>query len=214
MKEDYGATPSADAFTLRAAHVIDWAGGALAAVVRHEEQLNEINVFEVPDGDTGTNLVRTLGYGCAAIADLPAEVDAERACATFGESLWRNASGCSGLILAATLKALLGVLAEQGQVDAQRLVAALDAAAVAAASAVAKPAPGTMVTVAQDAYHAARVAEPSLVAIASSVRAAVRAAVERSPSELPALFQTGVVDSGALGLRLVFEALFDVLPKE
>src|SRR5947209_6866816 len=189
----------------------EWAGRALAALVRDQDRLNRINVYEIPDGDTGTNLVRTLGYGCSALTEVPHGLPATQMCADFATALWRNASGCSGLILASTLKPMLAAFADHGRIDVDGLVEGLQQAAIAAALAVARPMAGTMVTVVEEAARSAKAAAPDCVVVAEAVRAAGRAAVEKSQAQIPVLTRARVVDAGALGLSLVFDALCDVV---
>lgn len=210
------SAPAGEPASPLAGQLLDWAGAALAALVQAREELDRINLFEIPDGDTGANLVRTLGYGCSAIANMPSGLPATQMCADFATALWRNASGCSGLILASALKPLLWAFADRGCIDADGLVDGLEAAAGAAAAAVARPVRGTMVTVFEEAARAARAAraaDRALPAIAAAVAAAVRSAVQQSQTQIPELARAGVVDAGALGLSLILQALCAVAAK-
>jgi uncharacterized protein len=172
------------------------------ALREHADALNRLNVFPVPDSDTGTNMLRTMD---AVVDALPAEgADLATTCRAIADGALLGARGNSGVILSQVLRALTGVLAEGGDV-----AAALGASAAAARRAVPEPVEGTILTVADAAACAARGASPA--AVFESARAAAGTALARTPEQLPVLAQAGVVDAGGAGFLLLLDAALAVL---
>lgn len=182
---------------------------AAAWLERNAEAVNAINVFPVPDGDTGTNMAMTMR----------ATVDAAAGAETVGEVIHAMARGAlmgargnSGVILSQYVRGLAGTLDLCTEVGGAELAGALSSAAATARGAVGNPVEGTILTVAADAAHAARQAAERTADILPVMEAAVagaNAAVRRTPELLPVLKEAGVVDSGGLGLATLFEgALF------
>lgn len=195
---------------LGASDVVRWMAKALHALSAHQAELNRINVFEIPDGDTGDNLVRTVRYGYSAVEELSSGATMADVCTTLSRAMWMNSSGASGLILGSALSAMLAQFARSDAIGAAQLVAGLRAAATAARAAVTNPVRGTMVTVMEDVALAAETATPEMDTVVAAARAAGRAAVDRTTAQLLLLARAGVVDAGGFGLRLILEALFDV----
>lgn len=183
----------------------------VTSLVDAEAELNAINVFPVPDGDTGTNLRRTAE---AMLAELEtADPEAEPALAVAMAAL-NAARGNSGLICAQYLS---GLFANPDRlfVDGEAMARALAEAARRARAAVAEPVEGTMVSVAD---VTARAAADWLVGpdqgegvtaadLLAEVHGVARRAVEDTPGQLPVLAEAGVIDAGAAGLLLLVEAL-------
>jgi DAK2 domain fusion protein YloV len=192
------------------AAVGQWYRAVVATLSESRSQLDDLNVFPVPDGDTGTNLLLTAQAAIAAL-------DAESGRAT--ESAWivltrgavLGARGNSGTILAQLLRGLADQLAGQPPADGPTVAAALQKASDTAYAAVADPEEGTFLTVARAAAEAADASvEVGRATLADVVRAAAdgaRTALDATPDQLAVLREAGVVDAGGAGLCLVFDAL-------
>lgn len=195
-----------------------------AELAAYEETLNSLNVYPVPDGDTGTNMRATLEAGLAALEDLEPAARTERAAVRHVlNAVTRAAQGNSGVILSEYVRGFVAALshaaapgARELGLDGDQLARALNAAASSARSAVEHPVEGTMLSVAaaaaqaaasarSEAVHAGRIPEVEDVAQAASD--AARAALARSPQQLDVLAEAGVVDAGGAGLAIVLECL-------
>ncbi|TNM27290.1 DAK2 domain-containing protein [Streptomyces sedi] len=198
---------------LDAGAVSRWSRLAVRALGAAREDIDAINVYPVPDGDTGTNLYLTVESAAQAVAAAeaggPSLGEAARALA-HGALI--GARGNSGTILAQMLRGMAEVLAAAPEpATAATLAGALGRAAASARRAVAHPVEGTMLTVAGAAADAAgRAAEAPAAELAEVLRAArdaARGALTATTAQLPALAAAGVVDAGATGLVTVLDAL-------
>lgn len=201
---------------LAADHAAAWTGEQLLAAFRagarwldqHADMINALNVFPVPDGDTGTNMALTMN---GAVQD----VAAEASCAAVADRVryWAimRGRGNSGIILSQVLRGMALGLAGHETMDGVALADALAQASATAYKAVMKPIEGTMLTVIREASEAARAAAAAAGATVAEVLAAtVRGAeesVERTPTLLKTLRDAGVVDSGGKGLAILFEGM-------
>lgn len=180
-------------------------------LVAHREHLNRLNVFPVPDADTGTNLSLTM----QAVVDASDETTSmPEVCAAIRRGSLMGARGASGVILSQLLGAFASRLAVHAQVSAGEFAAALAAASTAADEAVLHPVEGTILTVARAAAEAAteRAAGGApLAQVADAARSAAAAALERTPELLPELRAAGVVDAGGSGFLLLLDALVHVI---
>jgi len=173
----------------------------------HRAAVDALNVFPVPDGDTGGNMSQTLSAAAREAHASPAHeagVIAERA--AYGALM--GARGNSGVILSQLLRGFARALQGMRALGPHELAAALSAAAETAGRAVMKPVEGTILTVANDAARVAMEtagAGADLLAVLDAALAEARAAVARTPDQLPILKQAGVVDAGAQGYALVLE---------
>ncbi|MCU7723653.1 DAK2 domain-containing protein [Actinoplanes sp. KI2] len=200
--------------TLDAAAVHRWCGGGLAALRAHQHEIDELNVYPVPDGDTGTNLVLTLTSAQQALDEAPA---AEAP--PVGSALRRMARGAllgargnSGVIVSQILRGMADALASTVTVRGAELARALRLASEAAYAAVAHPVEGTVLSVvAAAAEGAGRAASDDLVAVARAATEAATEALARTPQQLPVLARAGVVDAGGRGLVLLLDALVEAL---
>ncbi len=203
--------PSLDGRTLLAMFT-----AAAAWLERHIEPINAINVFPVPDGDTGTNMHLTMRAAIEAASRRPADHAGEVARAMADGAL-RGARGNSGVILSQIIRGLADGLSGKGRVDGRDLARALEQAAWAAYRSVSEPVEGTILTVARAAAAAAQTAaaedEGAVAALAGSVRAA-KEAVADTPRLLPVLAEAGVVDAGGEGLHIVLEGALRYLRGE
>lgn len=180
----------------------------------HQELINRLNVFPVPDGDTGTNMALTVESVTSELGTL-ADPGFEATCEAIVHGSLMGARGNSGVILSQLLRGLaVGLNAAGGAPGAKELAQALADADRLAREAVMRPVEGTILTVARGAAEGARAAADSgasLVAVAEASRAGAADALAMTPSLLPVLEQAGVVDAGGTGFLLLFDALLSVL---
>ncbi|WFE96838.1 DAK2 domain-containing protein [Micromonospora sp. WMMD987] len=207
--------------TLDAAAVGHWCASGLAALRRHQGEIDELNVYPVPDGDTGTNLVLTLTSAQQALAmdlgTLPGDGTTAHghALRLLARGALLGARGNSGVILSQILRGLADTLGGVPTVAGRALAAALRAATTAAYAAVARPVEGTVLSVVAAAATAAEQADSDdLRAVARAAAAAATHALARTPQQLPALAHAGVVDAGGRGLCLLLDALVEVVTGE
>jgi DAK2 domain fusion protein YloV len=206
--------------TLDAAAVRQWCAGGLAALKRHQREIDELNVYPVPDGDTGTNLVLTLTSAQRALAlDLETSERERtphgRALRLMARGALLGARGNSGVIVSQILRGLADALSDTVAVRGRELAGGLRTAASAAYAAVAKPVEGTVLSVVAAAAAAADAVDSD--DLCTVVRAAARAgadALARTPQQLPALALAGVVDAGGRGLCVLLDALLVVVAGE
>ncbi len=180
----------------------------------HQELINRLNVFPVPDGDTGTNMALTVESVTTELEAL-ADPGFGATCEAIVHGSLMGARGNSGVILSQLLRGLaVGLNGAGGAPGAKDLAQALVDADRLAREAVMRPVEGTILTVARGAAEGARAAADagaSLVAVAEASRAGAAEALAMTPSLLPVLEQAGVVDAGGTGYLLLFDALLSVL---
>lgn len=180
------------------------------ALISHREAINALNVYPVPDGDTGTNMSLTLR---SVVEELEgAEPDAKWKAINHGSLM--GARGNSGVILSQILRALSDSLASAADIDAAAFATALSAAAESAYGAVPRPVEGTILTVVRESAEAAEqiVAEGvGLVELVERTAAAGKVSLDGTPDLLPVLKDAGVVDAGGAGFLLLLDALLHVL---
>ena len=189
-----------------------WAAAALAALGDAREELDALNVYPIPDGDTGTNLYLTFEAACAAAAALAADAPLETVLDTFARGALLGARGNSGIITAQLLRGWADVLAEHEVMDGAAAKRAMKLADEQAWAAVAAPVEGTILSVSRAASQAAAaVAGDRLPDVVGAALAAAREALAHTPDQLPALRRAGVVDAGGQGMVVLLQALQDVL---
>ncbi|MEO7573278.1 MAG: DAK2 domain-containing protein [Acidimicrobiales bacterium] len=182
------------------------------ALDAHREGLNKLNVYPVPDGDTGTNMALTLTAVAEELAG--ADDDLAAVCKAVSHGSLMGARGNSGVILSQILRGISSVVAEADGLDASSGAAALAEAAKAAYEAVMRPVEGTILTVVREASEAAVVAADGgadLVGVLEAARAQGADALARTPEMLPVLKEAGVVDAGGSGLLLLLDVLLHVV---
>jgi DAK2 domain fusion protein YloV len=171
--------------------------------------INRLNVYPVPDGDTGTNMTLTLESVVADVTALGTEVSMAEVCRAIAQGSLMGARGNSGVILSQMLRGLIQSFGDDC-VDATQLAAGLVRADVLARQAVARPVEGTILSVARAAAQGAQDAS-SLESVVHGARDAAKVALAKTPDQLAVLKQAGVVDSGGTGLVLWFDALCHVV---
>ena len=171
-------------------------------------KVDELNVFPVPDGDTGTNMSMTVGAAGRELAALPDDVTVADAASTAASAMLRGARGNSGVITSLLFRGFSKALAGKKQADAADIVAALQKGVEAAYKAVMKPTEGTMLTVARIASEEASASGLADVnELWTLVLAAGQRALDNTPNQLPVLKKAGVVDAGGQGLMVIFEGM-------
>jgi len=186
---------------------------------RHRSVVNRLNVYPVPDGDTGTNMALTVESVVKALDGLDLETAdggaMGAACRAIASGSLMGARGNSGVILCQILRGISGTFAPCQLVGAHEAAVALSEGSAAARAGVMRPVEGTMLTVAADAAAAARQVDEStggdLLAVFEAAREAAVSSLWRTPELLPVLAQAGVVDAGGAGLVLMYDAFLHVL---
>ena len=205
-----------------------WAMATRAAFAAHRAEIDEVNVFPVPDGDTGTNLYMTLDSALEAAREASPGSDPAVAptlagdAAALARATLLAARGNSGVILSQLVRGLSEVIAEATTtggdgadgIDGPTLAVAVRRASDRAYAGVTRPVEGTILTVAASAASAAELAAATgadLYAVAHASLAAARVALADTTAQLPSLASAGVVDAGGMGYVLVLEALERVI---
>ncbi|MFM8553769.1 MAG: DAK2 domain-containing protein [Acidimicrobiales bacterium] len=184
------------------------------AMKAHAPGINRLNVYPVPDGDTGTNMARTLD---AVVAELDgADAGMEATCKAISHGSLMGARGNSGVILSQILRGFVGTITEskESRVNATRVADALKRASAAAYEAVLKPIEGTILTVVRESADAAAAAVTNGATLSATLRAAREAgrdALARTPEMLPVLKDAGVVDAGGAGFLLLLDSAIHVV---
>ncbi|HEY1825041.1 MAG TPA: DAK2 domain-containing protein [Acidimicrobiales bacterium] len=173
----------------------------------HREVINRLNVYPVPDGDTGTNMALTLESVETALAGLDDNAPLGEVAQAIAKGSLMGARGNSGVILSQLLRGLVADFPARGEVEAPALAAALARADELARQAVMRPVEGTILSVARAAAQGAHAHQGSLVELTRGARDEAQAALAHTPEQLAVLKEAGVVDSGGAGLVLFFEAL-------
>lgn len=178
-----------------------------------KEWINELNVFPVPDGDTGTNMTMTIMSATKEVSNLGDNASMEAICKAISSGSLRGARGNSGVILSQLLRGFTKVVKQHDEVDVAILAEAFDKAVETAYKAVMKPKEGTILTVAKGAGEKAHeLAVEGTTDIAYFCDEVIKYADEvlaKTPDMLPVLKQAGVVDSGGQGLVQVLKGAFD-----
>ena len=176
-----------------------------------KEWINELNVFPVPDGDTGTNMTMTIMSAAAEVSALE-DPDMETLAKAISSGSLRGARGNSGVILSQLLRGFTKSVRKSKELDAIAIAAAMDRAVETAYKAVMKPKEGTILTVAKEAaLKAAEIAPEAeeLQPYFEEIFAHAEATLARTPEMLPVLKEAGVVDSGGQGLLEVLRGAMD-----
>ncbi|SDA15415.1 hypothetical protein SAMN02910447_00924 [Ruminococcus sp. YE71] len=175
-----------------------------------KKSVDELNVFPVPDGDTGTNMSMTIGNAALSLKTLPDDVTVGEAAAETASGMLRGARGNSGVILSLIFRGFAKALKDQKAMTAELVAESLETAVKGAYKAVMKPTEGTILTVAREASEKARETANSsndpLIVWDEMVKQA-EVALANTPNLLPQLAKAGVVDAGGKGLVIVFKEM-------
>lgn len=195
------------------AEMIDLGSKNLA---KNAEKINALNVFPVPDGDTGTNMTLSMSSGAKETAANVVENIGELGKA-FSKGLLMGARGNSGVILSQLFRGMSQYIADKKEVDAKEFAEAIQNGVSIAYKAIIKPVEGTILTVAREAAEAGlKAAEntTSVVEVMEAIYAEAQASLKRTPELLPILKEVGVVDSGGQGLVCVYQGFVAALKGE
>ena len=180
-----------------------------------KEWINELNVFPVPDGDTGTNMTLTIMSAAKEVSALyeMGDIDMQSLCKAISSGSLRGARGNSGVILSQLFRGFTKGVKEYDTITVPVIAAAFDKAVESAYKAVMKPKEGTILTVAKGAaIKAKELADSGTEDMAEFLKQVIDRAeevLEQTPEMLPVLKQAGVVDSGGQGLVLVLQGVYD-----
>jgi len=186
--------------------------GAACIGLRRQE-INELNVFPVPDGDTGTNMSMTIGTAAEELSGKSCPGVGQAAGVT-ANALLRGARGNSGVILSLLFRGFAKAVKEKESIDGRDFAIALDYGVAAAYKAVMKPAEGTILTVSRLSAAAAAAAARENAAVEYVIEAAIReglTALEHTVEQNPVLKKAGVVDSGGKGFLVILQGMMDEL---
>jgi len=186
------------------------------ALQDHKESLNSLNVYPVPDGDTGSNMAATLNSVVSEINSLEENPELENIIEAISHGSLMGARGNSGVIISQILRGFVSEIksASRETIDANLFSEALSAAAAAAYEAVGNPVEGTILTVVRETAEAAEKAvsgESSLLPVAEIAREAAKRSLDSTPELLPVLARAGVVDAGGSGFLLMMDSLLHVI---
>ncbi len=188
-------------------------GSGLAWLEINKDRVNQLNVFPVPDGDTGTNMWLTMRQAYNEIAHIE-EPHVGRLSSAIAEGALRGARGNSGVILSQLWAGVAEGLDGQETLDAHLLAHASRTAVKKAYNAVEQPVEGTILTVSREMMEAVEEHyenTPDLIALLRRMLVAGRTSLRHTPDQLPVLKKAGVVDSGGQGLLLIFEGMMRAL---
>ena len=183
---------------------------------KQAEYVNSLNVFPVPDGDTGTNMGMTMDNGSKAVADQTASTVGEVG-QILSKGLLMGARGNSGVITSQLFRGFCQSIKDKTELDGQDLAHAFQSGVEVAYKAVMKPVEGTILTVSRGAASAAIKKAESTNDAVEVMRAALdgaKAALAKTPEMLPVLKEVGVVDSGGQGLVFIYEGFLSALTGE
>ena len=195
------------------AEMIDLGSKNLA---KNAEKINSLNVFPVPDGDTGTNMNLSMSSGAKETAANVVENIGELG-KSFSKGLLMGARGNSGVILSQLFRGMSQYIADKKEIDAKEFAEAIQNGVSIAYKAIIKPVEGTILTVAREAAEAGlKAAEntDSVVEVMEAIYAKSQASLKRTPDLLPILKEVGVVDSGGQGLVCVYQGFVAALKGE
>ena len=186
------------------------------ALQDHKESLNSLNVYPVPDGDTGSNMAATLNSVVSEINSLEENAELENIMEAISHGSLMGARGNSGVIISQILRGFVSEIksASRETIDANLFSQALSAAAAAAYEAVGNPVEGTILTVVRETAEAAEKAvseKSSLLPVAEIAREAAKRSLDSTPELLPVLARAGVVDAGGSGFLLMMDSLLHVI---
>ena len=186
---------------------------AAICLERQKNQIDELNVYPVPDGDTGTNMSMTMNSARKELELLGDDAEISKVADTAASALLRGARGNSGVILSLIFRGFSKGLKDLKTANCEHLANSLELGVDAAYKAVMKPTEGTILTVARMAAQTARnecLDTNELPAFWSAICTTAQETLAKTPDFLPILKKSGVVDAGGKGLVVVFEAMLDI----
>lgn len=183
-------------------------------IYNHRQEVDELNVFPVPDGDTGTNMSMTIKNAVGELKNTSDGATAGEVAKKASSAMLRGARGNSGVILSLIFRGLSKGLSGKETASAADLSAALKIGVDAAYKSVMKPTEGTILTVAREGYENTVTVAEKKVSVAEFLGEYIEAAkvsLEKTPELLPALKKAGVVDAGGMGFIVILEGMLSVI---
>ena len=185
------------------------------AIINNKTTVDELNVFPVPDGDTGTNMSMTIGSAKKELEAMPDDATVEKVASATSNAMLRGARGNSGVISSLLFRGFSKALKVKTTADAADLKAALRKGVDSAYKAVMKPTEGTILTVAREACEKAETMDTQdVVELWTAVVEAAKVSLANTPELLPVLKKAGVVDAGGQGIIFIFEGMLKVFKGE
>lgn len=182
------------------------------AIINNKTAVDELNVFPVPDGDTGTNMSMTISAAKKELALLPDDCTVDKVASTTASCMLRGARGNSGVISSLLFRGFSKALKDKTTADAKDLTDALRKGVDSAYKAVMKPTEGTILTVAREACEKAESMDETDVAVLwQAVVDAAQVSLDNTPELLPVLKKAGVVDAGGQGIVYIFTGMLSVI---
>lgn len=183
---------------------------AANVLTNKKSSVDQLNVFPVPDGDTGTNMSMTISNAAAALKALPETATVGEAAAETASGMLRGARGNSGVILSLIFRGFAKTLKDRNELTSELIAESLEAGVKGAYKSVMKPTEGTILTVAREASEKAREATLSTndpITVWSEMCAQAEKSLDNTPNLLPQLAKAGVVDAGGMGLLIIFKEM-------
>ncbi|MCM1299291.1 MAG: DAK2 domain-containing protein [Firmicutes bacterium] len=183
-------------------------------IINNRNMVDELNVFPVPDGDTGTNMSMTIKNAVAELKMMTDDVTVGAVAKTTASAMLRGARGNSGVILSLLFRGLSKGLKDKTEAGGQDIAKALGMGVEAAYKSVMKPTEGTILTVARESSEAASkkaVETDEPLEIFRTVTEAARESLDKTPELLPVLKKAGVVDAGGMGYLVIMEGMLKVI---
>lgn len=183
-------------------------------IYNNKQEVDELNVFPVPDGDTGTNMSMTIKNAVDELRNTPDGATAGEVAKKAASAMLRGARGNSGVILSLLFRGLSKGLSGKEAASAEDLSAALKIGVDAAYKSVMKPTEGTILTVSREAWENTAAAAKSGISAAEFISVYIdeaKKSLEHTPELLPALKKAGVVDAGGMGFIVILEGMYAVL---
>lgn len=183
-------------------------------IANNRQAVDALNIFPVPDGDTGTNMSMTIGAAAKEMAVLSDDCTVEEASSRCASALLRGARGNSGVILSLIFRGFSKALKGMDTADGKAVAAAFRKGVDAAYKAVMKPTEGTILTVVRKAAEAAEKSAESgseTIEVCEAALEAAKEALAKTPEQLPVLKKAGVVDAGGQGLVLILRGMGSVI---
>ena len=199
------------ASVLSTAQLVDALSAFHEALETHRESINRLNVYPVPDGDTGTNMALTVGSVLEELAGVDLN-DRNAVCSSISHGSLMGARGNSGVILSQVLRGISVCLSNSADIDGTALATALTEASIAADGAVMKPVEGTILTVVRESARGAREIQEDAtpIRVIENALKEGQIALERTPEQLQVLREAGVVDAGGAGFLLLLHGFLYV----
>ena len=181
-------------------------------ITTHKQEINALNIFPVPDGDTGTNMSMTISAAAEALQDVRSQNISEVA-SIAASAMLKGARGNSGVILSLLFRGIANGLKDKTEVDGKAFASAFHVGVEMAYKAVMNPTEGTILTVARLAFDAGRSAaeaNPDAVIVFEALCDAAHDALDKTPEMLPVLKKAGVVDAGGMGLCVILDGMLSL----